>query len=122
MLPRYPLDAPREDRMTASDTAPPAASTLPWTQRPANLAGALAHELLTRIVSGKHAPGSQLPPEPSLCDTFSVSRTVVREAMKLLQEKGLILVRPGSGTVVTPPESWKMLDELVLGAAIAEDR
>jgi len=83
---------------------------------------ASANELLARIVSGKHASGSQLPPEPALCEAFGVSRTVVREAMKLLQEKGLVLVRQGSGTVVTPPESWKMLDELVLAASIAEDR
>jgi DNA-binding FadR family transcriptional regulator len=56
-----------------------------------------------------------------LCETFSVSRTVVREAMKVLQEKGLVHVRQGSGTIVTPPTSWDMLDELVLGASIAED-
>jgi len=109
--------------MTASDhAAGPAADAPPaWTRRPANLASAVAGELVARIVRGQHPEGSPLPPEPALCETFSVSRTVVREAMKVLQEKGLVQVRQGSGTVVTPATNWDMLDELVLGASIAED-
>ena len=50
-----------------------------------------------------------------------MSRTVIREAVKLLQEKGLVQIRQGSGTTVTPPTMWNMLDELVLAASIAED-
>ena len=38
----------------------------------------------------------------------------------MLQEKGLVHVRQGSGTTVTPPAEWSMIDELVLGATIAE--
>jgi len=97
-------------------SAPPA-----WVMRPANLASAVAAEMVDRIVRGDHAPGTPLPPEPALCETFSVSRTVVREAVKMLQEKGLVHVRQGSGTTVTPPMMWNMLDELVLKAAIAKD-
>jgi DNA-binding FadR family transcriptional regulator len=107
--------------VTASDTAAPKVAAPAWVDRPVSLAGAVAKELVVRIVSGVHLPGSQLPPEPSLCDAFGVSRTVIREAMKVLQEKGLVRVRQGSGTVVTPPESWNMIDELVLGASIAVD-
>jgi DNA-binding FadR family transcriptional regulator len=92
-----------------------------WTRRPANLATAVTAELVERIVRGVHPPGSSLPPEPALCAAFSVSRTVVREAVKVLQEKGLVQVRQGTGTVVTPQVMWDMLDELVLGATIAED-
>jgi DNA-binding FadR family transcriptional regulator len=40
----------------------------------------------------------------------------------MLQEKGLVQVRQGAGTMVTPPMMWNMLDELVLAASIAEDR
>ncbi|KXK60430.1 GntR family transcriptional regulator [Micromonospora rosaria] len=76
---------------------------------------------MQRIVRGMHPSGSPLPPEPVLCETFSVSRTVVREAVKVLQEKGLVQVRQGAGTTVTPPSMWDMLDELVLAATIAED-
>ncbi|MEQ4305809.1 FadR/GntR family transcriptional regulator [Plantactinospora sp. B6F1] len=92
-----------------------------WTRRPANLARAVTAELVERIVRGTHPSGTSLPPEPVLCETFSVSRTVVREAVKILQEKGLVQVRQGAGTMVTPRSSWDMLDELVLGATIAED-
>jgi DNA-binding FadR family transcriptional regulator len=74
-----------------------------------------------RIVRGVYQPGSPLPTEPALCETFSVSRTVVREAVKMLQEKGLVQVRHGAGTTVSPSAAWNMLDELVLAASIAED-
>src|SRR5688572_29456534 len=93
----------------------------PWVLRPANLANAVAAELVERIVRGVYVPGRPLPPEPALCDAFSVSRTVVREAVKMLQEKGLVQVRQGSGTTVTAPTTWNMLDELILKASIAKD-
>ncbi|MFY1687734.1 FadR/GntR family transcriptional regulator [Plantactinospora sp. WMMB782] len=108
--------------MTTSREANPGAPAPPaWSRRPANLARAVTAELVERIVRGQHPPGTPLPPEPILCETFSVSRTVVREAVKILQEKGLVQVRQGSGTTVTPASMWDMLDELVLGATIAQD-
>jgi DNA-binding FadR family transcriptional regulator len=87
----------------------------------ARLAKAMTAELVERIVRGVHPSGTPLPPEPVLCETFSVSRTVVREAVKILQEKGLVQVRQGAGTMVTPPTMWDMLDELVLAATIDMD-
>jgi len=106
--------------MTASGQQP-IASAPAWVRRPANLASAVTAELVDRIVRGVHPSGTSLPSEPALCETFSVSRTVIREAVKVLQEKGLVQVRQGAGTVVTPPSVWNTLDELVLGAVIAED-
>ncbi|NDL57051.1 FadR/GntR family transcriptional regulator [Phytoactinopolyspora mesophila] len=100
----------------ASTQAPPA-----WAQRPTNLAKAVTAELVQRIVRGQLPPGELLPPEPALCEAFSVSRTVVREAVKILQEKGLVKIRQGAGTMVQQPTSWNMLDELVLAATISED-
>jgi DNA-binding FadR family transcriptional regulator len=108
--------------MTAAAQSAAGVSASPaWTRRPANLAAAVTAELVERIVRGVHPSGSPLPPEPVLCETFSVSRTVVREAVKILQEKGLVQVRQGTGTMVTPPAMWNMLDELVLRATVAED-
>lgn len=101
---------------TASTPQPPA-----WVQRPTNLTHALAAELVQRVVQGRHPSGTPLPPESALCETFGVSRTVVREAVKILQEKGLVQVRQGAGTIVTAPTTWNMLDGLVLAATIAED-
>ncbi|SCE97944.1 DNA-binding transcriptional regulator, FadR family [Micromonospora haikouensis] len=105
----------------AQETTPSTSGPSAWARRPANLATAVTAELVERIVRGVHPPGTPLPPEPALCGAFSVSRTVVREAVKILQEKGLVQVRQGSGTIVTPPSTWDMLDELVLAATIAED-
>ncbi|MBP2708605.1 FadR family transcriptional regulator [Microbispora sp. RL4-1S] len=108
--------------MTAPQHATVNANTPPvWARRPANLAKAVTAELVERIVRGVHPPESALPREADLCETFSVSRTVVREAVKILQEKGLVQVRQGFGTIVMPPVNWDMLDELVLAAAISED-
>jgi len=108
--------------MTASQHSTVGGSPPPgWVRGPASLAKALTADLVDRVVRGTHAPGTALPAEPVLCETYSVSRTVVREAMKILQEKGLVQVRQGVGTVVNPPVMWDMLDELVLAAAIAVD-
>jgi DNA-binding FadR family transcriptional regulator len=103
-------------RPTAEESAPPA-----WSRRPTNLAKAVTEELVRRVVRGDYPPGSALPAEHALCATFSVSRTVIREAVKVLQEKGLVQIRQGSGTAVLPPTSWNLLDELVLAAVIDDD-
>jgi DNA-binding FadR family transcriptional regulator len=108
--------------MTSAGPAPGEIAGLPdWAHRPANLANALAGELVQRIVRGQYPPGSAMPSESALCEGYSVSRTVVREAVKMLQEKGLVQVRRGSGTVVNPEVMWNMLDELVLTAIVTED-
>jgi DNA-binding FadR family transcriptional regulator len=103
-------------RPTAEESAPPA-----WSRRPTNLAKAVTEELVRRVVRGDYPPGSALPAEHALCATFSVSRTVIREAVKVLQEKGLVQIRQGSGTAVLPSTSWNLLDELVLAATIDDD-
>lgn len=103
-------------RPAADEPARPA-----WARRPANLAKAVTAELVQRIVRGDYPSGSALPAEHALCDAFSVSRGVIREAVKVLQEKGLVQIRHGSGTAVLPSTSWNMLDELVLAATIDED-
>lgn len=106
---------------TRSQPEPSTTATPGWTRRPANLTAAVTAELAQRVVRGTYAAGAALPPEPVLCETFSVSRTVIREAVKVLQEKGLVRIRQGAGTTVSPSTHWKMLDELVLAAAIAQD-
>src|SRR3954467_2175154 len=110
-----------EERMTTADLPAGPATLTQWAHRRPNLATALTAELVGRIVRRQYLPGASLPAEPALCEAFSVSRTVVREAVKLLQAKGLVQIRQGAGTVGTPPSMWNMLDELVLGAAVAED-
>jgi DNA-binding FadR family transcriptional regulator len=62
------------------------------------------------IVAGLYPPGSAVPPEPTLCETFGVSRTVVREAVKSLVAKGLVVTGPKLGTRVLPAEQWNWFD------------
>jgi DNA-binding FadR family transcriptional regulator len=63
-----------------------------------------------RIVSNHYLPGSLLAPEQALCDEFGVSRTVIREAVKSLVAKGLIVTGPKVGTRVMPQEHWNWFD------------
>ena len=68
-------------------------------------------DLLGRaIVGGRHAIGASLPPEPTLCDEFGISRTVVREAVKSLVAKGLLTTGPKVGTRVQPEDNWNWFD------------
>jgi DNA-binding FadR family transcriptional regulator len=62
------------------------------------------------IAAGRHPPGATLPPEPTLGATLGVSRTVVREAVKSLAAKGLLVTGPKLGTRVLPPEQWNWFD------------
>jgi DNA-binding FadR family transcriptional regulator len=55
-----------------------------------------------------------LPVEAELCRTLSVSRTVLREAIKMLSAKGMLEVSPKRGTKVQPRSKWNLLDPHVL--------
>jgi len=78
-------------------------------------------ELTRRIVRGEIAPGSLLPSEPKLADSLGVSRLVVREALRVLSEKGLIEVQHGRGSRITEPKKWDPLDPLILTLQAGQD-
>lgn len=79
------------------------------------------NELVQSIVTGEFTPGDALPPESVLSAQFGVSRTVIRETMKRLQEKGMVTVAQGRGTHVNDSTSWNVLDPLVLTTMISND-
>ncbi len=89
--------------------------------RPARLASVVVDQLAHRIVGGELVPGSVLPTEGALGEEFGFSRTVMREALKLLEERGLVRVEQGRGTTVQPRESWALLDADVLEIALEYD-
>lgn len=64
------------------------------------LTQAAEEELRQAIAAGTYRPGSQLPTEAELVEMLGVSRTVVREALRVLEEDGLISRRHGVGTFV----------------------
>ncbi|WP_374339018.1 FadR/GntR family transcriptional regulator [Leeia sp.] len=78
-----------------------------------SLHGHVVHELGLRIVRGDYPSGS-LPNEEELASHLEVSRTALREAVKVLTAKGLIESRPKVGTRVRPRLQWNMLDPDVL--------
>lgn len=83
-------------------------------ERPGSLSDRVAAEIGRRIVTGVYAPGDTLPTEPKVQAEFGVSRTAVREAIRLLSAKGLTVSRPKIGTKVRPRTDWNMLDSDVL--------
>jgi DNA-binding FadR family transcriptional regulator len=79
-----------------------------------NVHGGTVELLGEAIVTGRHPVGSQLPPEPMLCEQLSVSRTVIREAVKSLIGKGLLVTGPKLGTRVLPQDQWNWFDPEVV--------
>lgn len=75
-----------------------------------NVHGNTLDRLGEAVVAGRYAPGSSIPPEPMLCEELGVSRTVVREAIKSLVAKGLVVTGPKVGTRVLPEEHWNWFD------------
>jgi GntR family transcriptional repressor for pyruvate dehydrogenase complex len=60
----------------------------------------VAEQIEQRILAGELHCGDRLPTERELAGQFQVSRTAVREALKILAQKGLVDMRPGRGTIV----------------------
>ena len=79
-----------------------------------DLHGRTAYLLATAILRGDYAPESILPREAELMESYGVSRTVLREALRTLTSKGLIESRPRVGTRVRPRQAWNLLDVDVL--------
>ena len=75
-----------------------------------NVHGGTVDLLGEAIVTGRYPVGSSLPPEPLLCEELGVSRTVVREAVKSLIAKGLLVTGPKVGTRVLSEEQWNWFD------------
>jgi GntR family transcriptional repressor for pyruvate dehydrogenase complex len=73
-----------------------------------------ADQLLDMVISGGLGPGERLPPERELCSRLGVSRTVVREALNLLEARGLISIEHGRGAVVSGGSPRAVRDTLGL--------
>jgi DNA-binding FadR family transcriptional regulator len=75
--------------------------------------------LIEEIVEGDLEPGDMLAREVDLVERFDVSRGVVRESIRGLEERGLISVRHGRGATVREPVDWDVFDPDVLTAMLA---
>ncbi len=74
----------------------------------------IVQQLGLKIVSGEISENEKLPSEVDLCEEYKVSRPVFREAIRVLNAKGLTYSRPKIGTVVRPKDEWHLLDPDVL--------
>ena len=93
--------------MIESDT--PATGTI--TGR--NLTHGMLDTLGRAIVTGRYE-SRPFPTEAEIAKTHGVSRSVTREAVKMLTAKGLVSARPRQGTVVQPASAWNLFDTDVL--------
>jgi DNA-binding FadR family transcriptional regulator len=70
--------------------------------------------LAQRILREDLKPGALLPPEADLCEDLKISRSALREAVKVLGNMGLVTTRPRTGTVVRNRDEWNLLDQDLL--------
>ncbi|WP_078910414.1 FadR/GntR family transcriptional regulator [Streptomyces sp. NRRL S-87] len=114
-LGRYPYaDAPGADRVGAPHWDGPDVELSRVGRRAAGsrgrgLHGQLVQQLGQMIVSGDLGADRPLVPE-EIGQRFEVSRTVVRESLRVLEAKGLVSARPNVGTRVRPVSDWNLLD------------
>jgi DNA-binding FadR family transcriptional regulator len=83
------------------------------------LLGKVVHAVGRKIIGRELPPGTTMPNEAEWCAQLGVSRTVLREATKVLISKGLVESRPKTGTRVRPAEDWNLLDPDVLAWQLA---
>ena len=79
-----------------------------------SLHASVVEQIGRRIVQGEFLPGEALPNADDSSEMLDVSRTVLREAIKVLAGKGLVESRPKTGTRVRPRAEWNFLDPDVL--------
>ena len=80
-----------------------------------NLTYTVANSLGAAVVTGVYSADNPIPIEAELCRQYEASRSVVREAVKMLTAKGLLGSRPRLGTWMQPENNWNLLDPDVLG-------
>lgn len=88
---------------------------------PRGLAFGLAEQLGETIVAGRFLSDA-FPTEADLVEQFGVSRSVVREAVKMLVSKGLLRGGSGQGTFISPEDAWNLFDHDVLRWLLARHR
>jgi GntR family transcriptional regulator, transcriptional repressor for pyruvate dehydrogenase complex len=89
--------------------------------RPGRLYEKIVEQIEESILNGELKPGDKLPSEHELAEQFNVSRTAVREAVKTLTQKGLVVVYVGRGTFVTDGTSEVVRHSLGLMLKIGQE-
>jgi DNA-binding FadR family transcriptional regulator len=131
--PPAPTPTPSTLAAMSSDPVVPTSRTSPRAQitlaerRTPKRSEMIARDLASYIVDGKMEPGTPLPPEHEMIESLGVGRTTVREALRLLETRGVLTIRSGprGGPVVRRPRPSDLGEALTLilqfeGAALIE--
>lgn len=86
-----------------------------------NLTESILNDLGLAIVTQSFTAGAPFPTEAELCARYEASRPVLREAVKMLAAKGLLVGRKRAGTMVQPEAHWNLLDPDVLRWMLQRD-
>jgi DNA-binding FadR family transcriptional regulator len=110
--PRVPSRPQATNNRPFDVAAPPAAST--GVLRSPALVEQVVRHLRRQILTGEFAVGAELPPEGAMVTSLGVSRTVVREAMRVIRAQGLVDVSQGRHPRVRPVDPQFAVDGLAL--------
>ena len=77
-----------------------------------NLSESIVDQILQAINNGELKPGDKLPPEREMCNMFSVSRTVIRDALKTLVGLGVVTIRHGMGAYINEVDGTEEVSRL----------
>jgi len=116
---RYPYD-PRRGRKAALAQVSNGAAVRNSPVKQQRLADQVVDGIRALIAEETYKVGDRLPPEPELCEHFGVGRSTIREAMRVLGNRGLVRVRQGEGTFVASASALESFEER-LGRAAIED-
>ncbi|HTW99225.1 MAG TPA: GntR family transcriptional regulator, partial [Acidimicrobiales bacterium] len=97
---------------------------LRWDSTPRSrvrLTNEVVESVADQIIGGQLPPATLLPSEAVMGESFGVSRTVIRESLKVLENMGLILKRQGKLSWTAPHASWDLLDPIVLASRLRHD-
>jgi DNA-binding FadR family transcriptional regulator len=108
-----PHARPVHGRPRAMPPAPAAAGGAPRPPAP-GLSAAVARDLAVALMRGRFQRDGVLWTESQLCGAFGVSRTALREAIKILSAKGIVEPRRKRGTILLPRGDWILLDPDVM--------
>jgi DNA-binding FadR family transcriptional regulator len=87
-----------------------------------SLSDAVFEQLRDQILRGERRPGSSLPAERALCDALGVNRSAVREALRRLEQAGLVVVRQGGASRVRDYRDGASLDLLAALLVLPDGR
>jgi len=85
------------------------------------LSGKIEESIEVAIRKKQYKAGEKLPTEGQLCKLFGVSRTVVREALRKLSARGLVVIKQGSGAYVNELSSESAIDSINLFLELTDD-